>query len=132
MTTNRVVAFDPAILTRIHHSVNFGEPDVAQESAIWDIWLDRLKKKNLCAKPHELEDWVKETTGSRKRAVLSGREIRNIFIVAQTLAGTEGQDVKIARHHLDAAYKYKNDFRKDTEHQRIQSKNLLAHRPAHN
>jgi predicted ATPase with chaperone activity len=126
MTTNRMMAFDPAILSRIHHAVNFEETSSEQEKRIWNIWLDRLSRQKLCAKQSEIKDWIEQTTKQKRRVVLSGREIRNVLIVAQTLADREGKSIKITRAHLDRAYKYKTDFFRETEKQKIESKQMMA------
>jgi ATP-dependent 26S proteasome regulatory subunit len=129
MTTNRVVAFDPAILSRIHHAVNFGEPDSNQEEKIWNMWLDRLHSQGLCDNYADLKDWVDDTVRETRRPhILSGREIRNIFIVAQMLAEKEDGDLKITRAQVNSAYKYKTMFRQDTEKMRTEAKALLADR----
>jgi ATP-dependent 26S proteasome regulatory subunit len=129
MTTNRVGAFDPAILSRIHHAVNFGEPDSNQEERIWKMWLDRLHHQNLCDDYADLKDWVDDTVSDTRRPhLLSGREIRNIFIVAQILAEKEDGEVKITRAQVNSAYKYKKIFRHDTEKMRTEARALLADR----
>lgn len=129
MTTNRMVAFDPAILSRIHHAVNFGEPDSNQEERIWNLWLDRLNSQGLCDDYRDLKDWVHDTMSDTRRPhLLSGREIRNIFIVAQMLAEKEDGDVKITRAQVNSAYKYRKIFRHDTEKIRTEAKTLLADR----
>ncbi|KUL90361.1 hypothetical protein ZTR_02051 [Talaromyces verruculosus] len=129
MTTNRVVAFDPAILSRIHHAVNFAEPDSNQEERIWKMWLDRLHCQGLCDDYADLKDWVDDTVSDTRRPhILSGREIRNIFIVAQMLAEKEDEDVKITRAQVNSAYRYKIIFRHDTEKMRTEAKALLADR----
>ncbi|PKY00286.1 P-loop containing nucleoside triphosphate hydrolase protein [Aspergillus campestris IBT 28561] len=126
MTTNRVVAFDPAILSRIHHAVNFGEPNSDQEYRIWKLWIDRLHEQGLCDDSSDLRKWAKETTKASRRYILSGREIRNVFIMAQMLVERPNSDLRIKREHLTAAYNYKKDFRTDTEHLRTQANQLLA------
>jgi ATP-dependent 26S proteasome regulatory subunit len=124
MTTNRVIAFDPAILSRIHHAVNFGEPNSDQEYKIWKLWIDRLDEQGLCDDSNDLHKWAKETKKAPRRYILSGREIRNVFIMAQTLAERPNRDLRIKREHLTAAYDYKKIFRMDTENLRAQA-NLL-------
>ncbi|GAQ11473.1 hypothetical protein ALT_8794 [Aspergillus lentulus] len=126
MTTNRVVAFDPAILSRIHHAVNFGEPNSDQEYKIWKLWIERLDEQGLCDDSNDLHKWAKETKKASRRHILSGREIRNVFIMAQMLAERPNRDLKINRTHLTAAYDYKMNFRIDTEHLRTQANQLLA------
>jgi AAA+ superfamily predicted ATPase len=126
MTTNRVVAFDPAILSRIHHAVNFGEPNSEQEYKIWKLWINRLADQGLCDDSNDLQKWAKETKKESRRYILSGREIRNVFIMAQMLAERPNSDLRIKREHLTAAYGYKRNFRIDTENLRTQANQLLA------
>lgn len=129
MTTNRAAAFDPAILSRIHHAVNFGEPDSNQEERIWKMWLDRLHNQGLCDDYADLKNWINDTVSDTRRPhFLSGREIRNIFIVAQMLAEKEDGDVKITRAQVHSAYRYKTNFRYDTEKMMAESKALMADR----
>lgn len=131
MTTNRVRAFDPAILTRIHHAVNFEETSQAQEKRIWEAWIDRLEDRNLSKDIDSIRKWVSNIVKSRSRDILSGREIRNVFIQAQTMAAVEGKDINITENELNRAYEYRQNFRRDTNEQRVES-NLMHARRAKN
>ena len=132
MTTNRVRAFDPAILSRIHHAVNFEETSQRQERKIWDSWVGRIEERALTREPDQIKQWVQTITSRKGRNVLSGREIRNVFIQAQTMAEEKGRDINVTRDHLDRAYEYRQSFRKFTEQQRWESKNLHAQIPSSN
>lgn len=130
MTTNRVKAFDPAILSRIHHAVNFEETSKGQERKIWDSWVERIEERGLTKQPNQIKQWVKDITSKGARNVLSGREIRNVFIQAQTMAEEKGRVINVTRDHLDRAYEYRQTFRKVTEQQRWESKSLHAQIPS--
>lgn len=108
MTTNRVRAFDPAVLSRIHHAVDFEEPNFEQELALWESWHERLKALGLCDGEKEILEWMRDTTKRKKRNFLCGREVRNVVLVAQSLAEQEGSTkIKITLKHLETAYDYK-------------------------
>ncbi|KAI4104300.1 MAG: hypothetical protein LQ339_003919 [Xanthoria mediterranea] len=104
MTTNRVMTFDVAMLSRCHYAVNFTSLTLAQEKEIWQSYVDQLTSKNSSGKQH-IESWVKDITRKTKslRTILSGREIRNVFTTAQTLAQAE-PDKKIRKEHLERVY----------------------------
>lgn len=128
LTTNRVKAFDPAILSRIHHAVNFEETSPAQEKRIWKTWIDRLAEKGLSKDIESLESFVLGISKSRARGILSGREIRNVVIQAQTMAATDGKAINITRDVLNRAYEYRQNFKADTNEQRIESNSMHARR----
>jgi hypothetical protein len=102
MTTNRVMTFDVAMLSRIHWPINFGYLSMEQEESIWKIWRTKWKSQN--------EEVVKQSNGqlgqeeidtdlknfdmwrdnsqmgTQDPSGLNGREIRNIFLGARTMA----------------------------------------------
>jgi len=129
MTTNRVKAFDPAILSRIHHAVNFEETTTTQEKKIWDAWIDRLMARGLSTDIEGIRSWVSGILKIRSRSILSGREIRNVFIQAQTMAARDGKAIDITKDALNRAYEYRQNFRADTNEQRIESNHMHARRP---
>ena len=128
MTTNRVKAFDPAILSRIHHAVDFEETSPDQETRIWRSWSNRLKELKLTTKNSatKIDKWIDSTMKSRKREVLSGREVRNVFNVAQALSYKDGSSMKIESDCLDRAYAYRKEFISNTTRLRVEAKSLLA------
>lgn len=126
MTTNRVRAFDPAVLSRIHHAVDFEEPNAEQELALWVSWHERLKAGDLCTGEKEILKWMKDTNKRKKRNFLCGREVRNVVLVAQSLAEQEDSTkIKITRDHLETAYNYKLEFLQETEDKMRQAKAMV-------
>jgi AAA+ superfamily predicted ATPase len=115
MTTNRVRAFDPAILSRIHHAVDFEGPTQKQEMALWDLWYERVERERAWVDGEKIKKWMKDTNRKKKRNFLSGREIRNVFLTAQILAEDEKKGIKIGLDELERAYHYKDHFLADTE-----------------
>ncbi len=106
MTTNRVMTFDVAMLSRCHYAIDFKTLSLDQEQKIWERWMDKLNERNS-EKKHEIEDWVKQIT--KRQTKLSGREIRNVFTTAQTLAQAE-HNKKIKKDHLERVYDRLTDF----------------------
>jgi len=127
MTTNRVKAFDPAILSRVHHAVNFEATTQQQEKKIWMNWIKLLQDRKLTKNMDEIMTWLKAILGRKSRLTLSGREIRNVFIQAQAIAAVEKEEkINIKAKHLSRAYEYRQSFRRDTHDQLIESQYLHA------
>ena len=126
MTTNRVRAFDPAVLSRIHHAIDFEEPNCEQELLLWRMWFDRLKARDLCDGEREIWEWMDKTNQRKKRNFLCGREVRNVVFMAQSFAEQEGSTrIRIGKAHLEAAYDYKLDFLQETEDKMRQAKAMV-------
>lgn len=106
MTTNRVMMFDVAMLSRCHYAIDFKSLTQKQEKKIWQSYVDQLNQDN-CGNKGSIEEWVLQTT--RKRTKLSGREIRNVFTTAQTLAMAEPTK-KMTRKHLEHVYERLTEF----------------------
>ena len=100
------MTFDVAMLSRCHYAIDFKSLTLDQERKIWKGYLDQLNDQNS-QKKAEIEDWVKQIT--KRRTKLSGREIRNVFTTAQTLAQGE-HNSKIKRDHLERVYERLTDF----------------------
>jgi hypothetical protein len=102
MTTNRVMTFDVAMLSRIHWPINFGYLSIEQEKRIWDIWRDKWKIQNERVVERSngqldqdrvdkdlghFDTWLQNMQiGTQDSSGLNGREIRNIFLGARTMA----------------------------------------------
>ena len=130
MTTNRVMTFDVAMLSRCHYAVNITSLTLEQEKDIWQSYVDQLTSKNSSGKEH-IERWVKDITRKTKsvRTILSGREIRNVFTTAQTLAQAE-PDKKLRKEHLERVYDRIIGFAAEMkENKSMQEFHLNAHRP---
>ena len=106
MTTNRIMTFDVAMLSRCHYTIDFKTLSLEQEQKIWGRYMDKLNEHNS-EKKVEIEDWVRQNT--KRPTKLSGREIRNVFTTAQTLAQAE-PNRKIKRDHLERVYDRLTDF----------------------
>ena len=115
MTTNRVRAFDPAILSRIHHAVDFEGSNQKQEMDLWDLWYKRMDREQGCVSGLEIKRWMEDTNRKKKRNYLSGREIRNVILTAQILAEDKRKGIKIGLAELERAYHYKVNFLAETE-----------------
>jgi AAA+ superfamily predicted ATPase len=111
MTTNRILTFDVAMLSRCHYAINFGSLSHKQEKEIWKGYLSQLDRKN-CKDKKEVEKWVAGIT--KKRTKLNGRDIRNIFTTAQTLAQAE-IDHKVRKEHLERIFERLVDFIEEME-----------------
>jgi hypothetical protein len=121
LTTNRVSAFDAAVLSRLHHAINFGIVTKSQEEQIWRMWFEKAKKLGLVRQPDEVERWISSL--NKKRSIyLNGREIRNIFLIAQDLH----EDGLIRWDDLKRIYDWKICFRDETNKQTISADQLLA------
>lgn len=131
MTTNRITTFDPAILSRVHHAVNFKELSKNKQADIWDMWLQIMSEKNLCQRQEleKIQNWVNDNWRKLKGGgySLNGREIRNILIVAQTLAFHQPRKVReITLDDIQRVYESKVDFRQDTEVIHHEATGLIA------
>ncbi|KAL8720213.1 MAG: hypothetical protein Q9181_007947 [Wetmoreana brouardii] len=121
MTTNRVMTFDVAMLSRCHYAVHFKSLTLQQEKDIWQGYVRQLTDQNSSKKP-EIEAWVKQIT--KKRTRLSGREIRNVFTTAQTLAQAEPSK-KLMKKHLERVYDRLMDFAEAMEKNKTTQQALL-------
>ncbi len=48
MTTNHVCGFGPAILSRIHHALDFEGSTQKQEMDFWELWYERMECEKAC------------------------------------------------------------------------------------
>ncbi|KAL9629700.1 MAG: hypothetical protein Q9204_005125, partial [Flavoplaca sp. TL-2023a] len=125
MTTNRVMTFDVAMFSRCHYAVNFKSLTLKQEQDIWQGYIKQLTPQNSAGKV-EIESWIQDIL-RKHRSSLSGREIRNVFTTAQTLAQAE-PDKKIRKVHLERVYDRITDFAREMkEKKREQEVMLNAH-----
>jgi AAA+ superfamily predicted ATPase len=117
MTTNRVRAFDPAIMSRIHHAVDFEGTTQQQEYDLWMLWLKRVQREGAYrhGELDKIKKFINDTNKKKKRNYMSGREIRNVFLTAQILAEDPKKGIKIGEAELERAHDYKANFLADTE-----------------
>ncbi|KAH9931582.1 uncharacterized protein B0H18DRAFT_1208889 [Fomitopsis serialis] len=83
LTTNRVKAFDPAFLSRIHVALRFQELSKEAKLQIWHAFLQKVKVDDLTA--DELDNLV-----SRE---VNGRQIKNATRTAISLARSRGEQL---------------------------------------
>ena len=121
MTTNRVMTFDVAMLSRCHYVVHFKSLTLEQEKEIWKSYLHQLTDQNSSRRP-EIEAWVKQVT--KRPTKLSGREIRNLLTTAQTLAQAEPSK-KIMKKHLESVYDRLMEFLEAMEKNKTTQQALL-------
>ncbi|KAL8949006.1 MAG: hypothetical protein Q9222_004846 [Ikaeria aurantiellina] len=125
MTTNRVMTFDIAMLSRCHYAVNLKSLTLRQEKEIWQGYVDQLNEQNS-SKKGDIEWYIKQIT--KNVTGLSGREIRNIFTTAQTLAQAEPSK-KIEGKHLESVYDRLQKFSKDMQNNKMMQHALLNAAP---
>ena len=121
MTTNRVMTFDVAMLSRCHYAVNFKPLTLKQEREIWEGYVHQLTDQNSSRKS-EIQRWVGQVT--KKQTKLSGREIRNLFTTAQTLAQAE-PNKKVTIKHLERVYDRLIEFTEAMEKNKTTQQALL-------
>ena len=102
LTTNRIKAFDPAFLSRIHVALRFKELSKDAKQQIWGAFLHKVDVEPLTS--DELNDLVGRN--------VNGRQIKNATRTAMSLAKSRGE--KLAYQHLvetlDAMEEFANDF----------------------
>ncbi|KAL8908079.1 MAG: hypothetical protein Q9171_005597 [Xanthocarpia ochracea] len=106
-------------------SVNFKPLTHEQEQDIWQGYIKQLTSENSTGKG-EIEAWVYEITKKTKnsRTRLSGREVRNVFTTAQTLAQAE-PNKKIQKKHLERVYDRIMDFAEEMKVNKTKQEVLL-------
>ena len=83
LTSNRVKTFDEAFQSRINVAVQYRELTEPQRKKIWYLWLE--KAKDEIDDRSEFDDALEEG-GDLSRTELNGRQIRNVFRGAMSLA----------------------------------------------
>jgi SpoVK/Ycf46/Vps4 family AAA+-type ATPase len=94
LTTNRDLAFDDAMCSRISLFLHYGEHNEDQRKTIWTRMFERV---GLDGTPNELAEFAKPQ--------LNGREIRNIIKTAHTLSRSKGDGEKLEINHIRKALK---------------------------
>ncbi|KAI1338623.1 P-loop containing nucleoside triphosphate hydrolase protein [Xylariaceae sp. FL0016] len=129
LTTNRVGSFDDAFISRIHVQLYYPDFDDEQRQAIWKTFMNKLAQErgDYMRLNVDAKDYIH---GARIKALkLNGREIRNTFQTAVSLAEYEaqkGEDGKIlvTDNHLRAVIELSSDFKEyiDELHQGDEAK----------
>jgi hypothetical protein len=130
MTTNRMTTMDAAFESRIQLAVEYHPLSVVTRRKIWKLFIKRLGNANS-------QEELLEQLDHLKRLDLNGRQIRNVMMIAESLArakvlGAEGASddagsVHVDISHVNQALKDTLGFReyfkktKNSSHRRLQS-----------
>lgn len=111
MTTNRIVSVDYAVQSRIHYAVRFNELDISQIEQIWKTFRRQLNESN-CSKSEQtkIDTWFAIAKTQLKNSKFTGRDIRNVFIIAQLLGYPA-----ITKDNIEKAVNQTQSFRNDLE-----------------
>ncbi|CAN9212722.1 unnamed protein product [Alternaria alternata] len=112
LTTNRMKSFDIAVQSRIHIAIKYDELDSDQQFAIFESFLDQLRRKKLVEDYEDLISWAKK---DGKKLALNGRQIRNIVSTAMNIALVDNKSGmgKLKREHLSRVAKQTKDFKQE-------------------
>lgn len=111
MTTNRIVSVDYAVQSRIHYSVRFNELRIEQIEQIWKSFRKQLKDGNCSDRERDrIDTWFDIAKAQLKSSKFTGRDIRNIFIIAQLLGYPD-----ITKDNIVKAVNQTQSFRGDLE-----------------
>ncbi|KAJ9142057.1 ATPase (AAA) domain protein [Pleurostoma richardsiae] len=116
LTTNRVGAFDDAFISRVHVQLYYPDFTDDQRQKVWQTFLDKLSRErgDYMRISMDAKDYV---YGSAMRALKwNGREIRNAFQTAVSLAEYEAKKdeegrVVLTDDHLRAVVELSKDFK---------------------
>ena len=98
-----------------------------QQLKIWDLWLEKLAESGQCDERSEIRRYLKKATSKKTdRYPLTGREIRNVLILTQTIALAKNKSKKVTMDDFERVYQYKMEFRQETEDQRRLAQKLLS------
>jgi SpoVK/Ycf46/Vps4 family AAA+-type ATPase len=109
LTTNRIKSIDIAMQSRIQYAIRYPELDKPRSTKVWETYANQLNESN-CVNKHEIIHWIKNIkdemySGESRHDGLNGRDIRNIFTSAETLAyGDERTEHKISLKHIKQMY----------------------------
>ncbi|KAK8085196.1 P-loop containing nucleoside triphosphate hydrolase protein [Apiospora hydei] len=98
LTTNRVAAFDGAIMSRVHIAITYPALDRASQQSLWILFLSRLPNDA----GRSLVD--KGDLGTLDEYDMDGREIKNIVRTAHSLAVSDASG-SVGLNHLRKALK---------------------------
>ena len=86
MTTNRIVSVDYAVQSRIHYAVRFNELQLETIERIWCTFQKQLSDGNCSSEErNKIDKWFDVAKTQLKNSKFTGRDIRNVFIIAQLL-----------------------------------------------
>ncbi|KAK1482100.1 ATPase [Colletotrichum cuscutae] len=107
LTTNRVGTIDSAFMSRIHLALSYEPLSEAARRQLWDTWITRA-----CRGQRPI--WVKEELLVQLSVLnVSGRDIKNISLLAQGLAKTGQRDMASEDiwKGVNAMTQFQEDFR---------------------
>ncbi|KAK1622880.1 hypothetical protein BDP81DRAFT_454903 [Colletotrichum phormii] len=113
LTTNRVGTIDSAFMSRIHLALSYEPLSEAARRQLWDTWITRA-----CRGQRPI--WVREEFLTQlSRLDVSGRDIKNISLLAQGLAKTGQREMTSEDiwKGADAMTQFQEDFRASVTHQ---------------
>ncbi|KAK0644823.1 hypothetical protein DIS24_g8468 [Lasiodiplodia hormozganensis] len=117
LTTNRVGHFDEAFISRINMTIYYGPFNEHQRRELWESYFKKLEKEREEKMRIHLNtrDYVEESEDLRKLE-WNGREIKNAFQIAVSLAEAEGDKddrgrVIIKPDHIKATVEMSKSFK---------------------
>jgi FMN phosphatase YigB (HAD superfamily) len=101
-----------ASLTYKDIAIKYDELDSDQQFAIFESFLDQLRRKKLVEDYEDLISWAKK---DGKKLALNGRQIRNIVSTAMNIALVDNKSGmgKLKREHLSRVAKQTKDFKQE-------------------
>ncbi|KAI0772989.1 P-loop containing nucleoside triphosphate hydrolase protein [Trametes elegans] len=105
LTTNRITAFDPAFLSRIHVALHFGELTVSARAQVWRAFLLKAGVASSSSPEEAGADALAYRLAVR---AVNGRQIKNACRTAQSLAHSRGE--RLAVEHLEETLGAMEDF----------------------
>ncbi|KAI5378807.1 hypothetical protein J4E82_002258 [Alternaria postmessia] len=93
-------------------AIKYDELDSDQQFAIFESFLDQLRRKKLVEDYEDLISWAKK---DGKKLALNGRQIRNIVSTAMNIALVDNKSGmgKLKREHLSRVAKQTKDFKQE-------------------
>ncbi|KAK3935966.1 P-loop containing nucleoside triphosphate hydrolase protein, partial [Diplogelasinospora grovesii] len=105
LTTNRLQAFDEAVLSRVHLALKYEALGRPARRAVWKYFLDQARTKQG---PPAFGDDVIDNLAKQE---LNGRDIRNLVFLAQSIA--EYQGTVVNESHLETSIAGKRELQTD-------------------
>ena len=126
LTTNQIAHFDVAVQSRIHIAIKYTKLSENQTKAIFEGFLEPLRRKGRVQNYDEICIWIEEDVC---RIGLDGRQIRNIVTSALGLARAQKKnrlDMQDLKTVLNNVKDYKDDFRGQFETYKAQQSGMVG------